>query len=90
MPEPIVTTVRRINRQEDYDRAPVGRVTALNSDGTYAVLLRSGLTVNLVNASGIPIYAEYVVKLLKSTKHGRLEIVGRSAYVWKDPVIYMA
>lgn len=88
MPKSFVSEARKIARKEDYLRDPVGKVTAVNADGTYAVLLRSGAAVNLVNASSDPIYVGAVVKLVRRTRRGTLEIAGRSSYKWKTPTQY--
>jgi hypothetical protein len=89
----IVREVRNIVRQEDFNRNPVGIVTSKNADGTYAVKVRSRagyLTITAVNASGAPIYVNTVMKLAKSTKRGRMEIVGKSSYKWKEPTVFNA
>jgi hypothetical protein len=83
-----IRTVRKIVRQEDYPRDPVGKVTAVNEDGTYAVLLESGLTVNLAGSSSDPIYEGTVVALVRRTRRGTLEIVGRSGRKWVEPTVF--
>ena len=90
MAESFVTKARGVYRREDYDRNPVGKVTAVNSDGTYAVLLRTGATINLVNTSTDAIYTGAVVTLVRRTKKGMPEISGRSSYKWKETTWYYA
>ncbi len=90
MPDSFVKASRNIFRREDYVRNPVGLVTAVNSDGTFAVKLRSGLTVNLTNGTSDALYVNSVVTLARRSRHGAFEIVGLSAYRWKEAVRYFA
>ena len=92
MAESFVTKARGVYRREDYNRNPVGKVTAVNADGTFSVITRtkggSLITVNLVNTSPSLLYVGAVVNLQRRTKNGTMEITGRSSYRWKETTWY--
>lgn len=87
MAESFVRSARKIYRQEDYARNPIGKVAAVNANGTYAVLLQNGLTVDLTNGTSEKLYVGSIVSLTRRSRNGAFDIAGLSARKWKEPTI---
>jgi hypothetical protein len=82
-----VRDVRKITRQEMYNRDDTCRVMSINSDGRVTVRKRNGLEITVTNASGTTLYTRMNVRLIKETKRGRWSIVGVSDRKTADTVV---
>ena len=82
-----VKEVRIIAREEKDPPDLVGMVMSRNDDGTHEVLLRSGNTLNLINASEFDIYPGMIVDITQNGRGGRKYINGRSTRTWLEPTV---